>query len=407
MNPLQVVLLSDFANINGGSAAVALTSAEALARRGHAVTLLSAVGTAAPFVQTEQVRFTSTNQQEILKEPSRLRAILQGIWNIKAAHALESLLDRLDPATTIIHVHSWTQALSSSVIHVALTRRFKVVCTLHDYFAVCPNGTFFHHPENRICHLRPMSASCIASQCDKRNYLHKLWRVVRQDVQARWGGMPTRIQHFIVVSEFSRSIVEPYLPSASRIYHVSNPVHVDPGGPVPVDRNRTFVMLGQVSHGKGPHLFANAARALGCEALFIGDGPCAWDIVQLYGAARITGWVSREKVMEYLRSARVLVFPSLWYETEGLSVLEAAAMGVPAVVADTSAARFSVEDGVTGLCFAGGNEEDLTRKMASMLDNELAGRMGRSAYAQYWKHPRTLDRHAVELEAVYEQILAV
>jgi glycosyltransferase involved in cell wall biosynthesis len=405
MNRLQIVLLSDFAYVNGGSAAVALTSAEALARRGHAVTLLSAVGTMAPSSEAEQVRFISTNQQEILKEPSRLRAILQGTWNAKAARTLGSLLDDLDPTLTIVHVHSWTQALSSSVIHTALTRRFKVVCTLHDYFAVCPNGTFFHHPENRICHLRPMSAACIASQCDKRNYLHKLWRVVRQDVQARWGGMPTQIQHFIVVSEFSRSIMAPYLPSASRIYHVSNPVQVAPGVPVPVDRHKTFVMVGQISYGKGSHLLAKAARALGCEALFIGDGPCARDIVELYGAARITGWVSREKVAEYLRSARVLVFPSLWYETEGLSVLEAAAMGVPAIVSDTSAARFSIVDGVTGLCFAGGSEQDLKRKMAMILDNELVGRMGRSAYAQYWERPRTLDRHATELESIYERIL--
>jgi glycosyltransferase involved in cell wall biosynthesis len=251
-----------------------------------------------------------------------------------------------------------------------------------------------------------MSASCIVSQCDKRNYLHKIWRLVRQDVQSRWGGIPTQIQHFIVVSEFSRSIMEPYLPPASRIYHVSNPVRIDPEAPVPVDRNRTFVMLGQISQGKGPHLFAKAARVLGCEALFIGDGSCARDIVESYGGARVTGWVSREKVTEYLRSARVLVFPSLWYETEGLSVLEAAAMGVPAIVADTSAARFSIIDGETGLCFAGGDEQDLARKMTSMLDDELAGRMGRSAYAQYWKHPRTLDRHAIELESVYEQILA-
>lgn len=405
MNQLQVVLLSDFAYVNGGSAAVALTSAGALARRGHAVTLLSAVGTVAPAFHTEQIRFVSTNQQEILKEPNRLRAILRGTWNTKAARTLGSLLDHLDPAITIIHVHSWTQALSSSVIHTALGRGFKVVCTLHDYFAVCPNGTFYHHPENRICHLRPMSAACIMAQCDKRNYLHKLWRVARQGVQARWGGMPTRIQHFIVVSEFSRAIMAPYLPATSRFYHVPNPVQATAEGPVPVDRHRNFVMVGQISSGKGPHVFARAARALGCDALFIGDGSCVREVTDLYSAARVTGWVSREKVAEYLRSARVLVFPSLWYETEGLSVLEAAAMGVPAIVSDTSAARFSIVDGVTGLSFASGSEQDLARKMALMLDNELVRRMGLSAYTRYWEHPRTPDRHAIELESVYDQIL--
>ena len=31
--------------------------------------------------------------------------------------------------------------------------------------------------------------------------------------------------------------------------------------------------------------------------------------------------------------------------------------------------------------------------------------MGLAAHAQYWKHPRTLDRHVKELEEVYEKVL--
>ena len=108
----------------------------------------------------------------------------------------------------------------------------------------------------------------------------------------------------------------------------------------------------------------------------------------------------------YLKAARVLVFPSLWYETEGLSVIEAAALGVPAIVADTSAARLSITEGVTGLCFAGADETDLTRVMQTIAaDDALVGRMGQAAHDRYWEHPRTLERHVSELEAVYEQVL--
>ncbi|MBI4000827.1 MAG: glycosyltransferase family 4 protein, partial [Nitrospira defluvii] len=316
MKPLHIVILSDFSYVNGGSAAVALASAEGLARRGHFVTLLSAVGSTSRPCQTERLRVVSTNQQEILKEPSRLRAVAQGIWNIPAARTLRPLLRELDPARTVIHVHSWTQALSSSVIRTALDERFQVVCTLHDYFAVCPNGTLFDHQKKQICHLPPMSVSCMACHCDKRSYMHKLWRVARQAVQSRMGGMPIRIRHFIVVSEFSRSVMAPYLPQSAEIHRVPNPIQVTPGPPTPVARNSAFVMIGNISEGKGTHLFAKAARALGCEALFVGDGSGVADVVKLYPGSRITGWVSRERVTEYLRTARVLVFPSLWYETE-------------------------------------------------------------------------------------------
>lgn len=406
MKALHVVILSDFGYVNGGSTAVALASAEGLARRSHFVTLLSAVGTPALPIQAERVRVVSTNQQEILKEPSRLRAILQGTWNVTAARTLRPLLHELDPARTIVHVHSWTQALSSSVIRTALDARFRVVCTLHDYFAVCPNGTFFDHQKNQICHLRPMSASCIACHCDKRSYVHKLWRVARQAVQSHSGGMPTRIRDFIAVSEFSQSIMAPYLPPSARIHRVPNPIQVAPGPPTPVARNSAFVMVGSISEGKGAHLFAKAARALGCEALFVGDGSSVPDVLTLYPGSRITGWVSRERVTEYLRTARVLVFPSLWYETEGLSVIEAAALGVPAIVSDQSAARLSIVDEVTGMCFAGGDEQDLIKKMRAMMDDTMVCRMGQAAHARYWKDSRTLDRHVSDLESVYRQMLA-
>jgi glycosyltransferase involved in cell wall biosynthesis len=165
-------------------------------------------------------------------------------------------------------------------------------------------------------------------------------------------------------------------------------------------------MVGRITQGKGAILFARAARALGSDALFVGDGPCAPEVVKLYNRARVTGWASREKVTDYLKTARVLVFPSLWYETEGLSVIEAAALGVPSIVADTSAARMSIVDGVTGLCFAGADEADLSRTMRTLsADDALVGTMGQAAYQRYWENPRTLDRHVSELEVVYEQVL--
>ena len=111
-------------------------------------------------------------------------------------------------------------------------------------------------------------------------------------------------------------------------------------------------------------------------------------------------------VMAELRKARALVFPSLLYETDGLSVVEAAALGIPAIVSDVSAARASIVDGVTGLLFKAGDPKDLAEKMSALRDDETGTRMGRAAHAHYWKNPRTLERHVQELEHTYEQVLA-
>jgi len=403
---LSVVVVSDFAHVEGGNSAVALSSAIGLTDAGHRVTLLSAVRPIDHEVGKRLDRVVCTDQHAIGDDSARMRAMIQGLWNVPAARSMDKLLRELDPRRTIVHVHGWSKALSSSVIRVALSRQFKVVCTLHDYFSACPNGSFFNYATNTICGLQPLSGSCIVSQCDRRNYGHKLWRVVRQLVQNQFGGMPRELHHVIVVSDFSRQILHPFLPHGVQIHYVENPVDIGRREPVDVRAHSAYVMVGRITQEKGAHVFAKAVNTLGCDAVFAGDGDQRLAVQSLCPAARITGWLSREKVLAEFYQARAAVFPSLWYETDGLTAVEAAAHGIPVIVSDASAARESVIDGVTGLWFRVGDEQDLAEKMVALQDDDLVQRMGRSAYDRYWKHPRTLARHVNELEHVYEQVLA-
>lgn len=120
MKKLHLLVLSDFGFVNDGHAAVALVSARGLARRGHAVTVLSAVGATTHTDAPDGGRLVSSDQQEMLTDSNRIRGILQGAWNCKAARTLRALLRDLNPARTVVQVHSWTQALSSSVVGTAL-----------------------------------------------------------------------------------------------------------------------------------------------------------------------------------------------------------------------------------------------------------------------------------------------
>jgi glycosyltransferase involved in cell wall biosynthesis len=108
-----------------------------------------------------------------------------------------------------------------------------------------------------------------------------------------------------------------------------------------------------------------------------------------------------------MRSVRCLVFPSMWYETQGLVVLEAAALGLPAIVSDGCAASQSIVDGQTGMLFKQGDKQDLQNKLLQMKqDPEMASELGRAAYKRYWSAPYTLARHTSELLQCYQQVLS-
>src|SRR6185312_12728438 len=132
-----------------------------------------------------------------------------------------------------------------------------------------------------------------------------------------------------------------------------------------------IVYVGRLTREKGADLVAEAARAAGLPALFIGTGPLS-DALRQRPGIELLGWQSPEAVQAILRRrARALAAPSRWYETGPLTVYEALAAGIPVVASDRSG----------------------------------AAEMGRAAHAAYWARPMTPQAHARDLSGLYEQIV--
>jgi glycosyltransferase involved in cell wall biosynthesis len=404
--PDRVIVVTDNAHVNGGSGKVALNSALALQRRGIPTSVFAAAGPVAADLAAEPgLEVLCTDQPEILNDPDRLAAARRGIWNTTARAAMRNRLSTADRRRTIVHVHSWTKALSSSVLAAAIEAEFPVVATLHEYFTACPVGSFFDHRRGEICTVRPMSAGCLTRNCDPRSAVHKAWRVGRHAVQRSFGHVPGGIKHFITISELSEAVLRPYLPADAVIHGLANPIDVARHEPVVPALSREYTFVGRLSQEKGVVLFARAAHRLGIQAVFVGDGECSDDIRAACPSAIITGWIDPAGAIERMRSARVVVLPSLWYENAPLVVPEAAAMGLPAIVPDTSAAREQIVEGVTGLAFHGASEDDLVAKLAMLRDDALVARLGAEAYATYWRRPQSMDAHIEGLLDVYSRAL--
>jgi glycosyltransferase involved in cell wall biosynthesis len=402
---MDVIILNDSAEANGGTARVAIEEACQLAGLGHRVTLLAGFGPVDEALTRSDVRVLLTGQTELVKDRIPPRSLASGIRNLRAERLMAELLEGLSAQHTIIHLHGWTKCLSASVIRPALERGFAVVCTLHDYFATCPNGGLFDYQRNAPCPLKPMSWDCIRRNCDKRSYGQKLYRVGRQWAQQRWHGVPGKLRYFVTVSSFSRNLLSGHLPLEATVFDLPNPIAVDRQEPARPGRWDRFLFAGRLSPEKGATLFARAAAEFGAPVTFVGDGSERQAVQELMPSATMTGWLPSSEVREYLSRCRALVCPSVCYETQGIVVQEAAALGVPAIVSDGCAARESIVDGETGLWFKSGDVADLGEKMARLADRSLADRMGRAAYERYWSAPMTPEHHVGALEHIYAEIL--
>ena len=404
--PLTVVLVLDHASVTGGQARVAFDSAIGLKRAGHDPIVFAAAGPVAPELEAAGVRTVCLGQADLLNNRSLAAAAVQGLWNGVAAEALRALLATVPRGRSVVHVHGWAKALSPAIAPPIADSGLPAVYTLHEYSLLCPNGGFFNYRTEQPCALKPMSAACVTTDCDSRSYSRKLWRAARHVAMERVAKMPAVFSDIVAISRFQVDAVGHHLPAGARIHLVSNPIGVAPLGPKPAGARGPLTFVGRISPEKGPLLFAEAARQAGTEALFVGDGPQLDELKRRYPEVRTVGWQGPEQVQRYLRDAGALVFPSIWYEGQPLTVLEAKALGTPVIVSDGCAGRDCIEDGVDGFWFRRNDAANLAEAIRRFAVADV-DTLSRAAYASYWRAPATLDRHVDAIVGLYRGLLPI
>lgn len=401
---MNVIIVNDYASVQGGAAQVAVDSARGLAESGISVCFIYASGEAANELLHPNIRLVNLEQFDLLGDPSRVRAAALGLWNPTVKNKVESLLSEFSARETVVHIHSWVKALSISAIYAAKRSGFKVVVTLHDYFTACPNGGFYNFKSGSPCHLTPLSVSCLASNCDNRSYAQKIWRVMRQYITNTSHVFDDGIS-FIYVSEFSLNILRQYLPNGSNFWFVPNPTDFIKPKNLTIP-GETFTYVGRLAPEKGVEQFARAAAKACVKTRFVGTGELENKLKRIIPDADFTGWAAKTDVQRFINDSRAVVVPSQLFETQGLVVAEASSQGIPCIVSDICAGREYVEDGFTGLWYKGGNESDLINKIKLLsTDFSLAQKLGYNAFNFYWEKPSTLEVHVETLIKCYMQML--
>ena len=360
----NVVIVNDFNYVQGGASKVAIDTARLLKEEIQNVYFFSAVSK-----KDEEIfgiKYISTNQNEALKEKNRIKGFINGIYNFKAKREFKKLLKTLDKEHTVIHVHGWTKALSSSVFDIAFKMNFKIILTLHDYFTACPNGGYFDYKENKICKRKPLSWQCIKCNCDSRNYVFKIYRLFRQFVQNKIVKLPKKLKYAIGISDLSIEVLKPTLNPNLKLEKIYNPIDFDENDEkVDYNKNDYYLYVGRISKEKGVDIFCRAITDLNLKGIAVGDGSEKERLEKEYPNIEFTGWKNSKEVKEYMKKSRCLIFPSLWYEGAPLTPLEAMSLGIPCIISDFCAGREYISNGKNGFIFS--DLKDLKKKLTNIL----------------------------------------
>jgi glycosyltransferase involved in cell wall biosynthesis len=402
----RIVVVNDSSLAKGGATGLSLASALAFRKRGLAVTLLTGDGGQNPELAEAGIEVVALGQERLMSSPMH-KVLFSALYNRPAKDMVADWIARNDTPQTVYHLHGWAQILSPSVFQALKPVSDRLVLSAHDFFLVCPNGAYAFLNSGALCPLTPMSAACVRSNCDRRSYAHKLWRVARQAVRQSLFDFQRQAPPVLAIHEAMRPfLVRGGIPD-SAVRTVPNPVRPFLTERVEAERNREFLFIGRLEDGKGPDLAAAAARRAGVPLRIIGDGPMRERLEREYPELIFSGRRSFEEIGPLAAQARALVMPSRYPEPYGLVAAEALWSGLPVVAADTAFLAPDIVAAGAGLSAPPRNEQALADAMAQLKDDGVARAMSIAAFERTRGIGLSPDAWTSALLAAYEERLGL
>ncbi len=349
------------------------------------------------------IRFTEDNAR--IPELGRLRLARSTLWNFVAAARLGALV--VKERAAVVHFHNTFPLLSASVLRAARRAGAAVVQTLHNFRLICPNGLLYR--SGSPCE------DCLGRAFPWPGLIHACYRSSRAATALVAGAVFARrftgtwhdgIDAYVVLSEFARAVFERAGFPEGKLNVLPNFVYPDPG---PGDGKGGYALfVGRLSEEKGIALLVEAWKMLKADAVLevAGDGPLAG---RLRGAShgatiRWRGPLPHAEALARLRSAALLIAPSLCYEGSPLAVLESLAAGTPVVASRVGSLPELIEPERTGWLAPPGDAAALAAVLERALSDGARLAAMRPHVRRRFEECYTAESHYRALTRLYQQV---
>jgi glycosyltransferase involved in cell wall biosynthesis len=371
----------------GGEGQVALAEAELLRSHGHIVS-----------------KYEATNSEiEELSLVGKCQSLLQVGWSKVGYERISTAIDEFQP--DLMHVHNYWFRLTPSVFAAAKEHGVATVLTLHNYRLACPAGQFLRKAKPCELCMDGMSWRVLIHRCySGGSFLKSLlaYRLYQETRKRQF--LASLVDSYIALTEFGKhKAVAGGLPP-EKLYVKPNFMADPLNGGTPTTPKIGAIYVGRISPEKGVLSLLAAWRYVDYPLTIVGDGPQMPEAQKAAASqVKFLGNRSHEEVLRLIEQSAFLVFPSEWYESFGLTLLESMAVGRAVVASDLGPRREIVRDGQTGLLYRSRDIQDLKSKVRRLIsDRNLCAMMGAAAREVYLAE-YTPSKNYQMLMKVYEE----
>lgn len=409
---MKILQINKFLWLSGGVERYMFDLADLLASKGHEISYFAMADARNHPCRQSPYFVTNIDYKEMSSVGAVRRAsdiVSKTVYSFEAKTKIRRLLRDIKP--DVAHLHSIDHQISPSILPVLHEEGIPVVQSIHDYKRICPNYQLYIPRTGELCErcLPGKYHHCIRQRCMKNSlaasalvtgamYLHKRLRIYENNVQS-----------FLCSTRFLQSEMEKGGLPADTLRHM--PLYTNLDRYQAHDEPEDYaVYVGRVVVEKGlKTLVRAAAKVPRCKLVIVGEGSARAELEALAeecGADGVSfaGRQIGDALTRLIAGARFLVLPSELYETCGLVMWEAYALGRPVIASRIGGIPESVDEGKTGLLFEPGNVSELAERIAWLFDHpKQAGEMGAAGRK---KIEATCAQHYGRMMAVYEEAMA-
>lgn len=167
------------------------------------------------------------------------------------------------------------------------------------------------------------------------------------------------IDYFFVLTDFQKEKVKSLGINEKRLILKANSLKMPS---YIVSKRENYVYVGKLEESKGIYKLLKIWEQLDKKYVLtiIGGGDAEEDLKAKYTQTNIIfkGKCSREKTLKNISQSKYLIQPSIWYETFGLTIIEAMSYGVPVIGFDVGTRADFIEDEFNGFISSEENFEN-------------------------------------------------
>ncbi len=371
--------------LGGGSDVVAAATVGLLRERGHTVDTFW------------------RDSKSLSGATGRWRAFGSGLYAPAALREFAAALERDCP--DLVHVHEIYPLISPWIFPLCRRRGVRTVLTCHDYRMTCPICT--HLRDGRVCTDCGKGGEwrCAVRNC-QGNRMQSLAYALRNLV-ARGFRLYQAVDLLLTPSAFARDwLIQQAGVRPEKIRVVGNPL-LAPGGPVCAylpDQRPYIGYVGRFAPEKGVDVLVRAAARAELPLRLAGDNRSYRPPLDS-PSIRYEGMLSGPALESFYAGMRLLVMPSVCFETFGLVAAEAMLRGIPVVCSNLGAMAEMVADGEQGALVPPGDVAALSLKLRQLWTS--TAELSRMSEAARLRARDFLPEHyAAALEEAYRQLLA-